>query len=112
MRAFSHLSLLLVGVALTLTGCKKETESAPVAGGGSASTQPAATGGGNGSSGNELIVASYDPTREMYAEFAPLFSKHWKDKSGKDVKVTMSHGPSGKQARDIAAGKEADVAAL
>jgi sulfate/thiosulfate transport system substrate-binding protein len=60
----------------------------------------------------EMINASYDPTREMYAEFNPVFATHYKQQTGKDVKVTMSHGPSGKQARDIAAGKEADIAAL
>ncbi len=109
MRVLSHLSLLLVGVALTTVGCKKESEPTATNAGSSASTQGSAK---SGDTGRELIVASYDPTREMYAEFAPLFATYWKNKSGNDIKVTMSHGPSGKQARDIAAGKEADVAAL
>jgi len=60
----------------------------------------------------ELINASYDPTREMYAAYNPIFEKFWKDKTGQEVKIVQSHGPSGKQARDIIAGKEADVASL
>jgi len=60
----------------------------------------------------EIINASYDPTRELYAAFNPAFEKYWKDKTGQDVKVIQSHGPSAKQARDIIAGKEADVASL
>jgi len=60
----------------------------------------------------KLSIASYDPTRELYQEFNPAFERYYKAKTGKDVKAETDHGPSGKQGRDIAAGKESDVAAL
>jgi sulfate/thiosulfate-binding protein len=61
----------------------------------------------------KLLVASYDPTRELYAQdFNPAFVKYWKAKTGQDVKIEMSHGPSGSQGRKIAEGLEADIAAL
>lgn len=62
---------------------------------------------------NQIRVSSYDPTREMYAQdFNPAFVKFWKEKTGKDAQIEMSHGPSGSQARKIVEGNEADVAAL
>jgi sulfate transport system substrate-binding protein len=60
----------------------------------------------------KLSVASYDPTRELYQELNPAFEKQYQQASGKAVDAETDHGPSGKQARDIAAGKESDVAAL
>jgi sulfate/thiosulfate transport system substrate-binding protein len=59
-----------------------------------------------------LLNASYDPTRELYAEFNQAFAKHWKAKNGQDVAVKQSHGGSGKQARSIIDGLDADVATL
>ena len=59
-----------------------------------------------------LLNVSYDPTRELYAEYNPLFIKHWKAKTGQDVTIKQSHGGSGKQARGIIDGLEADVATL
>ena len=62
--------------------------------------------------GTELLNVSYDPTRELYTDFNEAFAKHWKEKTGKEVRVSQSHGGSGKQARAIIDGLEADVATL
>jgi sulfate/thiosulfate transport system substrate-binding protein len=59
-----------------------------------------------------LLNVSYDPTRELYEEFNAAFGRYWKAKSGADVKVSASHGGSGKQARAIIDGLEADIATL
>ena len=59
-----------------------------------------------------LLNVSYDPTRELYAEFNAAFIKHWKAKTGQDVSIKQSHGGSDKQARGIIDGLEADVATL
>jgi len=59
-----------------------------------------------------LLNVSYDPTRELYVEFNQAFSKYWKAKTGQDLTIKQSHGGSGKQARSIIDGLEADVATL
>jgi sulfate/thiosulfate-binding protein len=59
-----------------------------------------------------LLNVSYDPTRELYVEYNAAFAKHWKAKTGQDVNIKQSHGGSGKQARGIIDGLEADVATL
>ena len=59
-----------------------------------------------------LLNVSYDPTRELYVEFNQAFGKFWKDKTGQTVTFKQSHGGSGKQARSIIDGLEADVATL
>ena len=59
-----------------------------------------------------LLNVSYDPTRELFVEFNHAFAKYWKAKTGQDVAVRQSHGGSGKQARSIIDGLEADVATL
>jgi sulfate/thiosulfate transport system substrate-binding protein len=59
-----------------------------------------------------LLNVSYDPTRELYVEFNAAFAKYWKAKTGQDVTIQQSHGGSGKQARSIIDGLEADVATL
>lgn len=59
-----------------------------------------------------LLNVSYDPTREFYVDFNAAFAKHWKQKTGQDVTIKQSHGGSGKQARSIIDGLEADVATL
>jgi sulfate transport system substrate-binding protein len=60
----------------------------------------------------KLLNVSYDPTRELYQEYNAAFTKYWKAKTGDDVIVSTSHGGSGKQARAIIDGLEADVATL
>lgn len=59
-----------------------------------------------------LLNVSYDPTRELYAEYNVAFAKHWKAKTGQDVTIKQSHGGSGKQARAVIDGLEADVITL
>ena len=59
-----------------------------------------------------LLNVSYDPTRELYSEFNSAFAKHWKAKTGQDVSIKQSHGGSGKQARSVIDGLEADVVTL
>ncbi len=63
-------------------------------------------------SGAELLNVSYDPTRELYTEYNAAFAKYWKSKTGQDVTVNQSHGGSGKQARSVLDGLEADVVTL
>ncbi|MES1987987.1 MAG: sulfate ABC transporter substrate-binding protein [Pseudomonadota bacterium] len=59
-----------------------------------------------------LLNVSYDPTRELYQDFNAAFSKYWLAKTGDKVTVKASHGGSGKQARSIIDGLDADVATL
>jgi sulfate/thiosulfate-binding protein len=59
-----------------------------------------------------LLNVSYDPTRELYADFNKAFAAHWKAKTGETVSVRQSHGGSGKQARTVIDGLNADVVTL
>ncbi len=59
-----------------------------------------------------LLNVSYDPTRELYEAVNAAFAKQWKAKTGEDVVVKQSHGGSGKQARAVIDGLEADVVTL
>ena len=59
-----------------------------------------------------LLNASYDPTREFYTEFNAAFVKQWQEKSGQKILVHQSHGGSGKQARSVIDGLNADVVTL
>jgi sulfate/thiosulfate transport system substrate-binding protein len=59
-----------------------------------------------------LLNVSYDPTRELYVDVNAAFIKHWKAQTGQDVTIRQSHGGSGRQARSIIDGLEADVATL
>lgn len=89
------LGLVLSLGAITLTGCKNESEVKA-----------------DSKNTIEITNVSYDPTRELYEAYNEEFAKYWKDKSGQDVKVTQSHGGSGKQARSVIEGNDADVATL
>lgn len=60
----------------------------------------------------EILNVSYDPTRELYAEFNKAFANHWKEQTGQDVTFQQSHGGSGKQGRAVIDGLEADVVTL
>jgi sulfate transport system substrate-binding protein len=87
---------------LVLAGCKSE-QAAP-SGGGSAPAEAKPV---------SLLNVSYDPTRELYEELNPLFAAHWKQTSGgQRVTIKQSHGGSGKQARSVIDGLEADVVTL
>jgi sulfate/thiosulfate-binding protein len=59
-----------------------------------------------------LLNVSYDPTRELYQEIDAGFARYWQGKTGKTVEVRQSHGGSGKQARAVLDGLEADLVTL
>lgn len=88
------LYVLLTSAALTLGACSQEQ-------------------GENGEGGTvELLNVSYDPTRELYEAINPLFAENWREQTGQTVRINMSHGGAGKQARAIIDGLEGDVATL
>lgn len=60
----------------------------------------------------DLLNVSYDPTRELYQEYNEAFARYWEAKSGQDVSIQQSHGGSGKQARSVIDGIDADVVTL
>jgi sulfate/thiosulfate transport system substrate-binding protein len=92
----------LAGLALLsgATGCSNE--------------EPAKSDGtGRAAKGDvKLLNVSYDPTRELYGEINEAFAKEWLGKTGQKVTVEQSHGGSGKQARAVIDGLEADVVTL
>jgi sulfate transport system substrate-binding protein len=59
-----------------------------------------------------LLNVSYDPTRELYSDINRSFANHWQKKTGQKVSVKQSHGGSGKQARSVIDGLDADVVTL
>jgi sulfate transport system substrate-binding protein len=59
-----------------------------------------------------LLNVSYDPTRELYQDYNPVFAAYWKKQTGDDVTISQSHGGSGKQARAVIDGLQADVVTL
>lgn len=59
-----------------------------------------------------LLNVSYDPTRELYTDLNAAFAKQWKTSKGEDVEISMTHGGSGKQARAVIDGLDADVVTL
>jgi len=91
--------LMAGGLSLVLSGC-----------GGEAPVGPAVSNSGKGSL--ELLNVSYDPTRELYEEVNQQFARHWQEKTGQTVTIKQSHGGSGKQARSVIDGLEADVVTL
>jgi sulfate/thiosulfate-binding protein len=94
--------IALVWGLLVAGGCGPSTAPAPRAGPGRA----APTGP------TEILNVSYDPTRELYQEYNPLFARYWRERYGQEVSVRMSHGGAGKQARSVIDGLEADVITL
>jgi sulfate/thiosulfate-binding protein len=60
----------------------------------------------------KLLNVSYDPTRELYRDFNAAFARHWEQTKGQKVAIETSHGGSGKQARSVIDGLEADVVTL
>jgi len=67
---------------------------------------------GTAAAGTTMLNASYDPTRELYQDYNAAFAKYWKAKTGDDVTIEQSHGGSGKQARAVIDGLDADVVTL
>ena len=99
-------TLLCAALAAGLAGCQPDAASKPGASGAQA---PAASAPGKKV---ELLNVSYDPTRELYQDFNAAFAEHWQAKTGDTVTVQQSHGGSGKQARSVIDGLEADVVTL
>ena len=83
-----RLSLLAAGLALTVLGTAAATAQ------------------------DTMLNVSYDPTRELYVEFNQAFAKTWKAETGRSVTIKQSHGGSGKQARSVIDGLDADVVTL
>ena len=65
-----------------------------------------------GAAETSLLNVSYDPTRELYDDYNKAFAAYWKKKTGQDVTIRQSHGGSGKQARTVIDGLQADVVTL
>jgi sulfate/thiosulfate-binding protein len=82
---------LALGLALALAGCQTKRAAAPDV---------------------TLLNVSYDPTRELYQEYNAAFAAYWKEQTGQIVTMRQSHGGSGKQARAVIDGLEADVVTL
>jgi len=106
--ALARAAALLIAASAGLGACSKKSDAgaAPVGSGSTAVAAAASKGPVT------LLNVSYDPTRELYAEFNTAFAKYWKGKTGQDVKVNQSHGGGGKQARAVLDGLEADVVTL
>jgi sulfate transport system substrate-binding protein len=89
------LTIAALATAIALTACEKSKP-------GNAANAPAL----------KILNVSYDPTREFYAEVNQAFKKDWEAKNGRKVEIEQSHGGSGKQARSVIDGLEADVVTL
>lgn len=94
MNTILHALILFVSIA-ALSSCGRSGSSA------AKGTGPA-----------KLLNVSYDPTREYYAEINEVFKKQWTAETGRPLEITQSHGGSGKQARSVIDGLEADVVTL
>lgn len=92
-RRATAFSLAALSAAALLTGCPSNSPQ-------------------NGKNGLTLLNVSYDPTREFYQDYNAAFVKYWQGKSGRTVTIKQSHGGSGKQARSVIDGLEADVVTL
>jgi sulfate/thiosulfate transport system substrate-binding protein len=77
-----------------------------------ATTAGAAGCDGDSRGSSTLLNVSYDPTRELYADVNTAFIAHWKQKTGQTLTIEQSHGGSGKQARAVIDGNDADVVTL
>ncbi len=104
-QVFQGIPLLLLAV-ITAIGCDRE---------GQGEVSGANSGTALGSEAKEpieLLNVSYDPTRELYNDFNAAFAKHWQATHHQRVSIRQSHGGSGKQARSVIDGLEADVVTL
>src|SRR3954469_21791642 len=70
------------------------------------------TAGATPLAAQRLLNASYDPTRELYADFNAAFVKYWQGKAKQTVTIQQSHGGSGGQARAVIDGLDADIVTL
>lgn len=93
-------TVVLASVLGVLTGCSGNAVSSD---------------GNRGASESKTVSitnVSYDPTRELYEKYNKLFQTYWEEEKGQTVEITQSHGGSGKQARSVLEGNEADVVTL
>lgn len=88
---FRALMAVLAVASLTWTGCGKEGSSGPTL---------------------TMLNVSYDPTRELYRDVNKIFAEQWKQEHGQTIEINTSNGGSGKQARAVIDGQEADVVTL
>ena len=95
MPRIAHYGLILALLCIQFTACSKSP-----------------SGSSSGLKPVTLMNVSYDPTREFYQEFNESFASYWKDKAGQEVLIDQSHGGSGKQARAVIDGLEADIVTL
>ena len=102
-------SLAVLTLAASFAGCGSGSSAS---GQGASSKGAASSQTSAAKSSVEITNVSYDPTRELYENYNKLFQKHWKEKTGQDVTIVQSHGGSGKQARSVLEGNEADVVTL
>lgn len=106
MRSVINRALVLTVAVLAIAGCNRATtpttSAAVTETGSSKADKPSVT----------LLNVSYDPTRELYAEFNPEFAKYWLEKHGQGVEIEQSHGGAGAQARAVIDGLKADVVTL
>jgi sulfate transport system substrate-binding protein len=89
---------------LALVGCAKKESSAATPSSAENPVRPPPS--------VSLLNVSYDPTRELYADYNKLFARNWKTSHDQDVTIKQSHGGAGKQARAVIDGLEADVVTL
>lgn len=101
---------VMLSSLIAVSGCK-DKDSATTQPTASSTTSPA-TADAPPAQPIKILNVSYDPTRELYKQINALFIADWKSKTGQDVTVEQSHGGSGKQARAIIDGLQADVATL
>ena len=104
--------LLAAAVAGTvLAGCNS-SDSGSSSAGGSGSADSKATSDSAASGKITITNVSYDPTRELYQNYNPIFEEYYKETYGQEVEVVQSHGGSGSQARSVIEGSNADVVTL
>lgn len=103
-RSILAASLLLMSLA-AIVGCTSSSTT-------STADSSTTSGAGDAKPSVSLLNVSYDPTREFYQEFNESFAAYWKDKNDQEVTIEQSHGGSGKQARAVIDGLEADVVTL
>lgn len=100
-RKFGAIVLSMSLVISGLTGC-----------GSKGGTDESSSGSGTNDETITITNVSYDPTRELYEAYNPIFKKYYEEKTGKTVEVEQSHGGSGSQARSVTEGNDADVVTL
>jgi len=109
---------LMVGVLAACGGGNDSGNSKTSGGSNAPKTESNSSNSGSDSNTTEkkdpvkLLNVSYDPTRELYVEFNEAFAKYWLEKENQVVTIEQSHGGSGKQARAVVDGLEADVVTL